>query len=114
MQELFFFRFFSTQRNVSIADLACRRQGPNEPVQDFILRWRQEANKCRAHLSEAESVKICRCGIKMEIALPINEQITTFRDLATEAASVERGPVSVVSGDFQFKENLPRHARLDY
>jgi hypothetical protein len=38
MQALFLSRFFTTQRDVSIADLASLRQKPNEAVEDFIHR----------------------------------------------------------------------------
>lgn len=44
------------QRDVTIADLSNMRQKPNESVQAFIHRWRHEANKCRAHLTEDEQV----------------------------------------------------------
>jgi hypothetical protein len=90
MQRLFVARFFVTERDVSIADLANLRQKPNESVQAFIHRWRHEANKCRTHLTEEEQVKICKSGIKPEVVLPLSEQISTFRDLATEAHAKER------------------------
>ena len=54
MQKLFIARFFITQKDVTIADLTNLKQKSNENVQDFIERWRSEANKCRAHLPEDE------------------------------------------------------------
>ena len=66
------------------------RQKPNETVDAFIERWRSEANKCRALLSEEEQVQLCRNGIRDYISLLVSEQITSFRLLANEACKKER------------------------
>jgi hypothetical protein len=83
-------RFFVLERDVCIADLLSVTQKPNETAQDDIKRWRQEANKCHVPLSEEEQIKLCRKGLKPEIALPLSEEISKFQQLATNAHSKER------------------------
>lgn len=48
------------------------------------------ASKCCVPLSEEQHVDLCRNRIRRKIALLLNEQITTFRELANEACRKER------------------------
>ena len=90
MQQLFVGRFFVTERDVTIADLFSVTQKPNESVQDYIKRWRREATRCRQQLPEMEQISLCRRGMRPKIALPLCEEITTFKRLATDAHTKER------------------------
>lgn len=87
MLRVFVGRFFVP--DVSVADLLSIRQKPNDNSQDYIKRWQREANKCCMPLSELEQVKLCRKGLRSDIALPLIEEIYTFKELVNNAHSKE-------------------------
>ena len=89
MQELFLSRFVDTTREVQLSELCTMTQHRDEPVEEYITRWQKAANRCQAPLSQELKVNLCRNGIKNEISLLMNEQITTFQALATEACRKE-------------------------
>ncbi|KAL0428152.1 UNVERIFIED_CONTAM: hypothetical protein Slati_2990000 [Sesamum latifolium] len=51
--------FYSTQRTVSMVELTNSRQRKEEPVIDYINRWRNLSLNCKDRLSEAPANEMC-------------------------------------------------------
>lgn len=90
MEQEFLNRFYSTQRIVSMTELTNTMQWKNEPVLDYINRWRSLSLECKDRLSEALAVDICAQGMEWDIlyALQVNKP-KTFQGLATRAHDME-------------------------
>jgi len=90
MESEFLNHFYSTRRTVSITELANTRQWNDEPVIDYINRWRIVFLKCKDHLSESSAVEMCARGMDWDIlyALQVNKP-KTFQELATRAHEME-------------------------
>ena len=86
-------RFYSSRRIVSRSELANRpntKQFDEEPVIDYINRWRALSLKCKDHLPESSAVEMSAQGMDWDIlyALQVNKP-TTFQKLATRAHDIE-------------------------
>ncbi|KAK3038008.1 hypothetical protein RJ639_029959 [Escallonia herrerae] len=55
--------FYSTRHSVSMMELTNTKQGKEEPVVDYINRWRALSLDCKERLSEASTVEMCMHGM---------------------------------------------------
>jgi hypothetical protein len=91
MQDVFISNFFSSERDVSIKELASIRQRENESVEEFISRWKDLAASCQHSLQESEQVELCLEGMRPELACHlISKDWKTFRNFATKACALEK------------------------
>ncbi|KAK4383806.1 hypothetical protein Sango_2741900 [Sesamum angolense] len=59
LEQEFLNRFYSTRRTVSMVELTNSRQWKEEPVVDYINRWRNLSLNCKDRLSEPSAIEIC-------------------------------------------------------
>ena len=67
LEHEFLNRFYSTRRTMSMVELTNTRQRKDEPVIDFINRWRNASLKCKDRLSEASTIEMCIQGMHWEL-----------------------------------------------
>ncbi|KAL6345089.1 hypothetical protein AAG906_013572 [Vitis piasezkii] len=63
MEREFLNCFYSTRRTVSMMELTNTKQWKDEPVVDYINRWRSLSLDCKDRLSEVSAVKMCIQGL---------------------------------------------------
>ncbi|XP_019262145.1 PREDICTED: uncharacterized protein LOC109239983 [Nicotiana attenuata] len=63
LEKEFLNRFYSTRRTVSMIELTCTKQRKDEPVVDYINRWRALSLDCKDRLSEISAVEMCIQGM---------------------------------------------------
>ncbi|KAL6319401.1 hypothetical protein AAG906_014076 [Vitis piasezkii] len=63
MEREFLNRFYSTRRTVSMMELTNTKQWKDEPVVDYINRWRSLSLDCKDRLSEVSTVEMCIQGM---------------------------------------------------
>ena len=56
MEKLFHNHFYKPQPEVSITELMSLRQYPNDPVADFLERFKRVRSQCSVQLPESECV----------------------------------------------------------
>ena len=66
MQNEFLNRFYSSRRIVSISELTNTKQYDQEPVINYINRWRA-LSECKDNLPESSAVKMCAQGMDSNI-----------------------------------------------
>ncbi|KAI5316688.1 hypothetical protein L3X38_036395 [Prunus dulcis] len=59
MEREFLNRFYSTRRSVSMLELTSTKQRKDEPVVDYINRWRSLSLDCKDRVSELSAVEMC-------------------------------------------------------
>ncbi|KAM1724358.1 hypothetical protein ACFX11_022810 [Malus domestica] len=59
LEKEFLNRFYSTRRTVSMLELTSTKQWRDEPVVDYINRWRNLSLDCKDRLSEISSIEMC-------------------------------------------------------
>ena len=65
-------------------------QRKDEPVIDFINRWRNAILNCRDRLSEASAIEMCIQGMHLEILYILKGiKPKSFEDIATHAHDME-------------------------
>ncbi|KAI5329175.1 hypothetical protein L3X38_028572 [Prunus dulcis] len=62
MEREFLNRFYSTRRSVSMLELTSTKQRKDEPVVDYINRWRSLSLDCKDRVSELSAVEMCIQG----------------------------------------------------
>ncbi|XP_070012921.1 uncharacterized protein [Nicotiana sylvestris] len=63
LEKEFLNRFYSTRRTVSMIELTGTKQRQDEPVVDYINRWRALSLDCKDRLSEISAVEMCIQGM---------------------------------------------------
>lgn len=64
MEEIFHAQFYQIEPEVSMADLACLKQRPDEKVTQFIAKFKKAKTKCKLQLREAKFVRLAQDGLK--------------------------------------------------
>jgi len=75
MEHEFLNRFYSTQHTAGMMELTNTEQWKDEPVLDYINRWRSLSLECKDQLFEAPVVEMCATRYGVGLALcPTDEQ----------------------------------------
>ncbi|XP_030934588.1 uncharacterized protein LOC115960030 [Quercus lobata] len=99
MEREFLNRFYSTRRTVSMIELTNSKQWKEEPVIDYIQRWRNLSLNCKDQLSEASAIEMCIQGMNWAISYILQGiKPKTFEELATRAHDME---LSIASNGHQ-------------
>ncbi|KAK4395831.1 hypothetical protein Sango_1737400 [Sesamum angolense] len=91
LEQEFLNRFYNTRRTVSMVELTNSRQWKEEPVVDYINRWRNLSLNCKDRLYELPPLrcvfKACIGNYCYILSSPI--KLKTFEELATRAHGIE-------------------------
>ncbi|KAL0378961.1 UNVERIFIED_CONTAM: hypothetical protein Sradi_3201600 [Sesamum radiatum] len=84
MEKKFLSRFYGTRRTVSMVELTNTRQWRDEPVIDYINRWRALSLNGKDKLSEASAIEMCIQGTHWGIVYILQGiKPRNFEELAT-------------------------------
>ena len=90
LEREFLNRFYSTRRVVSMIELTSLHQWKDEPVIDYIHRWRNLRLNCKERLSESTVFDMCIQGMKWGLRYILQGiKPKTFEELATRAHDME-------------------------
>ncbi|KAK4394169.1 hypothetical protein Sango_1887700 [Sesamum angolense] len=90
LEQEFLNRFYSTRRTVSIVELTNSCQRKEEPVIDYIIRWRNLSLNCKDQLSEASAIEMCIQMLHWGLYYILQGILPKFfEELATRAHDIE-------------------------
>ncbi|KAM1760240.1 hypothetical protein ACFX12_003132 [Malus domestica] len=90
LEREFLNRFYSTRRIVSMLELTSTKQWKEEPVMDYINRWRNLSLDCKDRLSEISSIEMCIQGMQWGLQYILQGiKPRTFEELATRAHDMD-------------------------
>ncbi|XP_021753744.1 uncharacterized protein LOC110719148 [Chenopodium quinoa] len=90
MELEFLGRFFNTQCVVSMIDLTQTAEWEEEPVIDYINRWRALSLECKDRLTETSAIEMCINGMSWELHYILKGiKPGSFQELATRAHDME-------------------------
>ncbi|KAK2986704.1 hypothetical protein RJ640_010929 [Escallonia rubra] len=90
MEREFLNWFYSSRRSVSMMELTNTRQWKDEPVVDYINRWRSLSLDCKERLSEISTVEMCIQGMHWGLLYILQgNRPASFEELATRAHDME-------------------------
>ena len=90
LEREFFNRFYSTRRIVSMIKFTATRQWKDEPVIDYIQRWRSFSLNYKDRLFESSAIEMCIKGMKWGLSYILQGvKPSTFKELATRAYDIQ-------------------------
>ncbi|XP_009770181.2 uncharacterized protein [Nicotiana sylvestris] len=112
LEKEFLNRFYSTRRTVSMIELTGTKQRKDEPVVDYINRWKVLSLDFKDRLSEISSTEICIQGMHWGLLYILQGiKLRTFEELAIRAHDMElsiasHGKAYPFSDQKEFKKNV--------
>ncbi|KAK4383767.1 hypothetical protein Sango_2745100 [Sesamum angolense] len=105
LEQEFLNRFYSTQQTVGMVELTNSHKWKEEPVIDYINRWRNLSLYCKDRLSEASAIKMCIQGTHWGLHYILQGILPkSFEKLATRAHDMELSITT--SGDAKTSYNM--------
>ncbi|XP_057445506.1 uncharacterized protein LOC130737695 [Lotus japonicus] len=84
-------QFFRGETKVSLMDLANVERQPNEPIDDYLIRFRHMEARCSTHVPEFELVKMAIGGLDYSIKKNlVNDEFIDMAQLAHKVRRVEK------------------------
>ncbi|XP_057451727.1 uncharacterized protein LOC130743492 [Lotus japonicus] len=84
-------QFFRGETKVSLLDLANVERQPNEPIDDYLIRFRHMEARCSTHVPEFELVKMAIGGLDYSIKKNlVNDEFIDMAQLAHKVRRVEK------------------------
>ncbi|KAM2374308.1 hypothetical protein ACFXTH_043238 [Malus domestica] len=120
LEREFLNRFYSTRHTVSMLELMSTKQWKEEPVMDYINRWRNLSLDCKDRLSEISSIEMCIQGMQWGLQYIIQGiKPRTFEELATRAHDMElsiahhgkKEPITDFKRDKVFTSRADNHGK---
>ncbi|KAL4650239.1 hypothetical protein ACB092_01G073000 [Castanea dentata] len=104
LEREFLNRFYSTRRTVSMMELTNTKQWKDEPVVNYISRWRSLSLDCKDRLSEISAVEMCIQGMHWDFCTSYKGNT---KSNARHSMNVNSAPVKISTGNVKANEKRP-------